>query len=192
MLCKNKLCKKGNFDKRAKFEPERVGQACCSVECAIELIQSKTYVNQREKEIRVKNVKEKKILMDKWKTHGQWIQDFQKVFNKFIRLRDLGIPCISCGTAKAEDWHAGHYIATTYQYLRFNELNVNVQCSKCNTHLRGNLIPYRIALIEKIGLVAVEELENTRHLTLKLTIPEIKEQIEIYKAKIKSIESQNN
>ena len=189
MLCKNKECKKGNFGKRAKFEPpaDRKTQVCCSTECVIELLQSKTYQNQREKEIRIKNAKQKKELFDSWKSHSKWIADLQKVFNKFIRLRDAGIPCISCGATKAEDWHAGHYIATTYQYLRFNELNVNVQCSKCNTHLRGNLIPYRINLIKKIGLEEVEKLENTRHLTFKISIPEIKEYIEIYKQKCKNI-----
>jgi hypothetical protein len=188
MLCKNKNCNKGNFGKRAKFEPsaDRKTQVCCSTECVIEVINSKTYKNKREKEIRIKNEKQKKELLDSWKSHGKWIADLQKVFNRFIRLRDEGIPCISCGATVAEDWHAGHYVPTTKQYLRFNEFNVNVQCSKCNTHLRGNIIPYRINLIKKIGLEAVEKLENDMHLTLDITIPEIKEWIEIYKLKCKN------
>jgi len=59
MLCKNKLCKKGIFDKRAKFEPERVGQACCSVECELECIKAKQYKSVSEKKVRLSNAKNK-------------------------------------------------------------------------------------------------------------------------------------
>jgi len=61
MLCKNKLCKKGNFDKRAKFEPERVGQACCSVECELECIKAKQYKSVSEKKVSKKRQAENKI-----------------------------------------------------------------------------------------------------------------------------------
>lgn len=132
------------------------------------------------------NNKEKSIAKDKLKTHKDYLKDLQFQVNKFIRLRDKDLPCISCGTFKCEEFHAGHYIATTHQYLRFNELNINKQCSYCNTHLRGNLIPYRIELIKRIGLDKIEWLENNIHNDLKLTIPEIKEQIEIYKNKVKT------
>jgi hypothetical protein len=40
-------------------------------------------------------------------------------------------------------------------------------------------------LIKKIGLENVEQLENDRHKRLELTIPEIIQQIKIYKEKIK-------
>lgn len=120
-------------------------------------------------------------------SHKDYIKLFQSVFNTFIRMRDADKPCVSCGVERCEEYHAGHFLASTYQYHRFNENNVHKQCSKCNTHLRGNLIPYRIELIKRIGLAEVEYLEDSRHMMLEITIPELKEKIKEYKEKIKII-----
>ena len=119
-------------------------------------------------------------------THSDYLKMLQTVFNAFIRKRDAELPCISCGTQKNVEYAAGHFYPTTYQYLRFNEDNVHKQCNKsCNMMKRGNLLEYRPALIKKIGMERVEVLDNTRHLHLDLSIPEIKEQIIIYKQKLK-------
>jgi hypothetical protein len=122
-------------------------------------------------------------------TRGEWIKLLQATFNTYIRLRDKDLGCVSCGRTNVEEFHAGHYIASTYQYHRFNPDNVHKQCSKCNTHLRGNLIPYRIELIKRIGLEGVEYIENTRHMMLEITIPEIKNLITDYKLKIKQLKN---
>ena len=129
--------------------------------------------------------KEKKELKEKLKSHKDYMKDLQIVFNTFIRLRDKDLPCVSCGTYAAEEFHAGHYIASTYTAVRFDPLNVWKQCSKCNTHLRGNSVPYRIELIKRIGLAEVERIENKRHDTTKFTIPELKAKIAHYKSQIK-------
>ena len=47
----------------------------------------------------------------------------QKVFNAYIRKRDEGLPCISCGTGQPQ--HAGHYFSAGHNSkLRFEERNV--------------------------------------------------------------------
>lgn len=153
---------------------------CCCIPCAIHY-QSKMKAKKEAKDWKVKKSEMKSDLM----THKDWIKLYQVTFNTFIRLRDKDLPCISCGVVKCEEFHAGHYVASTYQYLRFNENNVHKQCSRCNTHLRGNSIPYRIELIKRIGLEEVELLENSRHMMLEITIPEIKEKIKEYKQRIK-------
>jgi len=109
----------------------------------------------------------------------------QKLFNQFIRLRDKDLSCISCGTTKDIQYHAGHYKPQGgFGYLRFNELNVHKQCSVCNNHRSGNLVPYRIALIKKISLEAVEKLEQPNQIK-KWTTEELQEVITTYKQKIK-------
>lgn len=128
-----------------------------------------------------------KVMKEGLLTHKDYIKLLQTVFNTYIRKRDKDLPCVSCGTLKAEEFHAGHYIASTFQYLRFNEFNVWKQCSRCNTHLRGNSIPYRIELINRIGLQEVERLENERHLKFDKSIPELKELIKIYREKVKQL-----
>ncbi|HDL2201950.1 TPA: recombination protein NinG, partial [Mannheimia haemolytica] len=111
------------------------------------------------------------------------------IFNKFIRLRDKDLPCISCGRHHQGQWHAGHYKTVGGNpELRFNEDNVHRQCSVCNNHLHGNIVNYRVNLIEKIGLERVEFLERKDHPPLKLTIEQIKDLIKVYKAKCKELE----
>ena len=83
----------------------------------------------------------------------------QTVFNAWIRNRDKGKKCVSCGSYNTE--HASHYYsAGKHTNLRFNEDNVHLSCLKCNYFLHGNLIPYREELIRRIGLERVESLDN--------------------------------
>jgi len=154
----------------------------CSIACAIERSYSLNKV-KREREEKQDTKERKTSLL----THKDYIKMLQTVFNTYIRIRDKDLPCVSCGRNNVEEFHAGHYIATTYQYHRFNESNVWKQCSQCNTHLRGNLIPYRLELIKRIGLEQVEHIENTRHIPLLMSIPEIMDKIKEYKSKTKEL-----
>lgn len=70
--------------------------------------------------------------------------------------------------------------------LRWNEENVNAQCVPCNQHKSGNLIDYRIGLIEKIGLDRVEWLEGPQAVR-KYTCDEMRELIVHYKTKVKTM-----
>lgn len=162
---------------KVSFEQQRPLQYICSPSCA----HAYSLILRSKKERKEKLEAIKSLL-----THKDYLKMLQVVFNSFIRKRDKDLPCVSCGTYKAEEFHAGHYIASTFQYLRFNENNVWKQCSRCNTHLRGNSIPYRIELIKRIGLKEVEKLESERMLSFKLTIPELKDKIKYYKNKIKN------
>ena len=184
MLCANKECNQGNFGKRKRFEPVRGEKVCC-IECSLAVIRSKTYVRKHEKEIRLSNAIEKKKILEKLETHSDWLKKLQKVFNAYIRHRDKDKPCISCDTIKSDAWHASHYYPTTKSFLRFNEDNVHKSCVKCNVFLHGNLVQYRERLIEKIGIERVMILDETKNNKLDLTIPEIKDLIELYKQKIK-------
>jgi len=86
------------------------------------------------------------------------IKDTQQVFNKYIRTRDQGLVCISCGKDNANQ--AGHYFPVKgFSALRFHEWNVNLQCAGCNMYLHGNMGLYRVGLVSKIGESAVKELE---------------------------------
>ena len=166
------------------FQKEQQLQSLCSIKCAIERSHE---LNKKKRE---KELKDKvKVMKTETMTRGEWIKLLQATFNTYIRLRDKDLGCVSCGRFDVEEFHAGHYIASTYQYHRFNQDNVHKQCSKCNTHLRGNLIPYRIELIKRIGLEGVEYIENTRHMMLEITIPEIKNLITDYKLKIKQLKN---
>lgn len=102
----------------------------------------------------------------------------QVVFNKFVRLRDEGKGCISCGATVTE---AGHYRSQGhYSSLRFNEMNTNGQCTRCNCFLHGNLIEYRKGLVKRYGEERVLMLENAGSFK-KWTRFELEAIIEMYK-----------
>ena len=93
---------------------------------------------------------------------GYWMRRAQSAFNAWVRARDYGQPCISCGRHHQGQHHAGHYRpAGSNPELRFEPDNCHLQCAPCNSHLSGNLTAYRPALIAKIGLERVEFLEGT-------------------------------
>ena len=170
---------------RIKFEPTyNKVQTTCSYTCAIEYAKI-----QREKQAAKDWKQEKKKIKESLKTTSDYIKEAQIVFNQWVRLRDRGKPCISC-QKPAKKENAGHYRSVgSSPHLRFNELNNNLQCEYCNTYLHGNLINYRINLIKKIGIKAVEDLEQNQE-PKHYTTPELILLKEDYKERIRKINQQ--
>jgi hypothetical protein len=146
-----KVCKE-------KFEPIQFAQNVCNYKCAI--IHAK---NLKSKKEAIQWKAEKAVLKDKLKTLGQYEADAKKSFQKWIRLRDTGKPCISCGKITNE-MDGGHFKkAEIYSGVIFNEMNCNSQCRKCNRFQNGNELNYRLGLIERYGIEYannIEELAN--------------------------------
>lgn len=100
------------------------------------------------------------------KTKSDWNKEAQAAFNRFVFWKDYGRPCIACGKPLNYGVRGGAVDASHYRsrgsaaHLRFNIFNNHAGCVHCNRDLSGNLIPYRINLIEKIGLQRVERLEH--------------------------------
>ena len=98
------------------------------------------------------------------KTAGDYIKEAQTAVNKYIRARDSGKPCISCGNLPAQKFggtmDAGHYRSRgAAGHLRFNTLNIHSQCVRCNRYKSGNAVDYRLELIKRVGVNLVDRLE---------------------------------
>jgi len=177
---KQKTCKSC----KEKFTPERQMQTTCSFECAIAyskvLTERKAKSAKREARRALKQFNDSDINLLKRKA--------QKLCNEYIRLRDAKEPCISClYVGNGRQWHSGHYKPQGgNSLLRFDERNIHKQCSICNNHKSGNLVPYRENLIKKIGLETVEELESMNTVK-KWSKEELEIIIHEYKFKIKQI-----
>ncbi|EFD9934166.1 recombination protein NinG [Escherichia coli] len=124
------------------------------------------------------------------KPRSYWIkqaQQAQQAVHAFIRERDRDLPCISCGTLTSAQWDAGHYRTTAAApQLRFDERNIHKQCVVCNQHKSGNLVPYRVELISRIGQEAVEEIESN-HNRYRWTVEECRAIKAEYQQKLKKL-----
>lgn len=166
-----------------EFVPFLSTQKVCGTACAISLGKSNI-----QKQNAKAWQKEKKIRKEKLKTHKDYLNDLQKVFNEFIRVRDKGKPCVSCGRVVNGNGHASHMFSVgSSPSLRFNEDNVWRSCVECNLHKHGNIAEYSIRLREKIGEERFNSLVVNRNIPLKLSVEEIKQLIVEYKQKIKSL-----
>jgi len=166
-ILKPKLCKAEGCGK--EFIPRVSTQAACSIKCAFALVQAKKEETQRKADVQYKRESERQAKAQRkadnekreaLKSRREVLNDAQRIFNKYIRLRDEHLPCISCGEHR-NTYDAGHYRSVgAAPQLRFNEDNCHKQCVACNQHKSGNAVEYRIRLVKRIGTERVEALEN--------------------------------
>jgi hypothetical protein len=162
-----------------EFELLRPLQVTCSYKCGLDYARGK---------MAKKVKKENKEIKERIKTKSQHLKELQTIFNKYIRLRDIGLPCVSCGDRINGTPHASHFLSVgSHPALRFNENNVHSSCSQCNTHLHGNLVEYSLRLPDRIGQFNYDKLIASRGDRLQLSIPEIEDLKLYYKNKIKEL-----
>lgn len=167
------------------FIPLRPMQQVCSPGCAGRKVRA------ARKAEKAQDAAKRKAL----KTIPQLKKEAQHAFNAFIRERDrqAGHVCISAGVPL--DWSgngvdAGHYRSVgAAPHLRFNENNCHAQSKRENQWRAGNAVDYRIGLIQRIGLEAVEALEADNRVH-KWTREELIGIRDTYRAKLKALVSQ--
>lgn len=143
------------------FTPKAFNQKNCFKDECIKLFYQEVKPKIK-KNNEVKRKKERAELKESLKSISAVINDVKKVFQHFIRLRDKDKPCISCGNKNPSDWCGSHYFpAGVYSGLIFDERNCHGACNTyCNMYLSGNLVNYRIGLIERYGEDFVKQLEE--------------------------------
>jgi len=143
------------------FQKRGAMQSACSLECALE--------QSRDKQRKAADKAQRKVdarRREDLKSASDWRRECQVAFNRYIRARDHGKPCVSSGRPFSDitfggRTDAGHYRSTgAASHLRFNFLNCWGQSVHDNRHLSGNTVEYRRGLIKRIGLERVEAIEN--------------------------------
>lgn len=176
---------------RVKFTPARAGAKVCSPACAValvELVKAKT----ARKFARAQRAADK-LALDAYKTIPKLKAEAQIDFNRYIRARDEGQPCICCDglpigseALTGGAWDAGHFRSRgSADHLRYDENNCFRQLKSCNqwgaTDMRGGVV-------KRIGLEACEAVESDQSL-VKWT-REMLEAIKTkYRAKFKELQS---
>ena len=121
------------------------------------------------------------------------IKQTQIVFNRYIRLRDKGKPCISSGAPWKPDFEAGHlFPVSTYSALRFDEDNCHIQSIEDNRFKGGNFEDYLIKVRYRVGEERFNALqaraEASKRTIHKWTVEEVEQIRKTYLEKIKKLE----
>jgi hypothetical protein len=183
--CKNRAC-------RNKFTPtERhpFAVACCT---GCEIILAKRNIEKAQAARAKKERKETAVRKVAVKTRSDWVKEAQIAFNAYIRGRDKGSPCICCGEPLESGniggaFDCGHYRSVgSAPHLRFDERNAHGQRKQCNRYGAGRAVDYRVGLIARLGVEAVESLESNQE-PRKWSIDDLKAIKAEYKAKLKAL-----
>lgn len=173
------------------FESSQPFRTWCSPACGLAIAQAK--LAKQAKEAKKIERAADQVKRETLKTRSDWIKDAQKAFNAFIRARDLGRPCICCGQPLGDQQFGGSFDAGHYRsvgsapHLRFEENNVHAQRKQCNQHGGGRAVDYRVGLIRRIGLEAVEALEADQA-PRRHTVDELRQITATYRQKTRDIE----
>lgn len=161
------------------FTPVRPLQSVCSPRCASKKVKAdKAAEKQRDKERK-----------EKLKTRSDWMKQAQMSWNAYVRARDAGKPCASCG-AMPENKFGGSMDCSHYRsvgsapHLRFHLHNAASACVKCNRYLGGNVVELRKGLIDRIGLEKIEAIEADNR-TRKFDVEYLKRIHKIFSKKAK-------
>lgn len=173
---------------RKPFHPDRSFVTWCSPECG-ELVALERIAKEKAKAARADRVATKRKLLE-LEPLEHYLKKAERACNAYIRARDAGQGCISCGRHDADVWNAGHFISVGANgTLRFDEDNIHLQCARpCNKDKGGNIHEYRKALLIKIGLERLERLENW-HAPVKRTREDVQAIEKYFKEKLKALNS---
>jgi hypothetical protein len=166
----------------------------CTNNCRIDygIANARKMADKAKERREKKERKHTQLRKEKLKTASDYIKEAQVAVNRYVRLRDHNEPCISCGNYVQQkyggNYDAGHFRSRgSASHLRFNTLNIHKQCVSCNRFGSGNVVDYRLRLIEKIGLDKVEKLEQDNQ-PRKFTIDYLKRVKRIFNKRANRLE----
>lgn len=113
------------------------------------------------------------------------VKDLDAAFSQYIRLRDDGKGCCTCGVKKEwKEMQACHYITRGKLPTRWDETNVHSGCYRCNVLLKGNYTEYAIFMVQKYGADKLLELKQKSITPIKIPTVELTEKIKYYKGEV--------
>ena len=136
--------------------------------------------------------------MKKKVTIPKLVDRLDKIFSKYIRLRDALATtgtteyavCVTCGRTKDQKYNmdAGHFVGRGAGAVRFDERNVHAQCKRCN--MGGNPtahLDYDAWIIERYGKRVRNELIKKGKQTHRWDRAWLEDKIVEYREKVKEL-----
>ena len=112
------------------------------------------------------------------------VKKLDTVFSQYIRKRfavNEIAKCVTCGKqAHWKELQAGHFMSRKHYSTRFDETNVQVQCSGCNVFRYGEQFKFGMYLEDAYGKGTAEALQQKSREITKFSDIHLKEMIEYY------------
>lgn len=148
--------------------PSRPTAIVCSKECAASLALSERLKAEKRQAVKAAKLaaadrRDTRAKLQKLKSNATLAAEAQVFVNKYVRLRDAHLGCVSCDKPASWDgqWHASHFRSVgAASGLRFHLWNIHKACSVCNNHLSGNIANYAPRIVERIGAGKVDWLHT--------------------------------
>jgi hypothetical protein len=170
---KVKSCKRCGND----FTPIRPLQGFCSNLCAVIKSNENKTLKYKEK---IRKPKQKKESIQ------ELIKAAQYYFNAWIKERDQGKACVTCGAKWSKEHQAGHFYPAGYFWaVRFFSTNCFIQCIECNINKSGNLEKYKEVIKTLITPDQLKELEAEKNKTANFSRDFLIDLKNYYKEKLK-------
>lgn len=178
----------------SEFTPSKPMQKVCSLACALSIASLEKAKRERTALAADKKLTREKL--DAMKTRSDWAKEAQAEVNKYVRLRDMGKGCITCGARPEQKaggtMDAGHFRSVgSAPHLRFFTSQIAAQCVTCNRYQGGRALDFRRALVERRGAEWVEALE-AMHGTAKFDIEYLKRIKTIFAKKARRLQKINS
>lgn len=110
------------------------------------------------------------------------------IFSKYIRLRDKGKPCITCGKPWEPTAQCGHVFSRKHLATRWEEMNANGQCPGCNMFEGGRQYEHALETDRKWGVGIASTLHTMSKSVFRPSPEWYKERIAHYEAKTQALE----
>jgi predicted DNA-binding protein YlxM (UPF0122 family) len=112
------------------------------------------------------------------------VKKLDKVFSQYIRRRfavNEIAKCVTCGKqAHWKDLQAGHFMSRKHYSTRWDEINVQVQCSGCNVFRYGEQFKFGMYLEQAYEKGTAELMHNKSREITKYSDIHLKDLIEYY------------
>lgn len=183
-----KRCK--NCNNRFKPRFSTLERFCWVPECkTMEAMEKLAKIKRMEAKKQRADLKQRKKALE---TVQNKMKKTQHIVNRYIRERDQGKQCITCAKILVGKFDAGHYYpAGSCFSIRFDPVNINGQCVRCNRDLHGNLIPYRESIKDRWGISELIRLDSMAKTTRKFTRDELDQIADQFKKRTRDLIKKN-
>lgn len=135
---------------------------------------------KKTKEVTKVKIRKEKSLTKKRFSRSKLIAECDRVASLFVRERDKGKPCVTCGSEWSETMQNWHFASRRHLNTRWHEKNMNWQCPACNMWGAGEQFKHWLAIDKMYWSWTAEQIMRLANSVEKVSDDEILHYIRLY------------